>query len=295
MMYDKLPLIITAIAYIIVQVHAQDWGGAGDPLSPNFVGETMSTGMDLELEQQAKEAGIITGNNPEYSSASGPSTTYLGTPPAGAEMDVMPTTNTLTTNTADAENANISGAWSLDLSGELTRHIDLSLTQNKDTVMGYGAMTGGNGTQRVTASGSLSGGKIMLTVMPINSLDLYKLDLSLDSNTAGSYTAYSANGDTWSGDVTGTAPAGISSTASDTTSDTAAPDSSQSQGAGTETPLRAGTASDAAAASSVANLGSGSASVGQGYSGDVSSSTSMSMDSSGGSSGMQSVSSVSSG
>jgi len=117
-------------------------------------------------------------------------------------------------NTAGAENANVTGAWSLDLSGEIARHFDLSLTQNKDAIMGYGAISGGNGTQQVTASGSLSIGKIMLTVMPIDSLDLYKLDLSLDSQTSGTYTAYSASGDTWSGDVTGTAPSGISSTAS---------------------------------------------------------------------------------
>ncbi|MGA9100160.1 MAG: hypothetical protein WB392_14650 [Methanotrichaceae archaeon] len=256
MMYDKLPLIITAIAYIIVQAHAQDWGDTpGDPLDPSFVGDTMSTGMNLEMEQQAKDAGIITGNNPQYSSDRGPTTTYLGTPPAGAEIDVSPTPNTPTMNTAEVENVNATGTWSLDLLGEPTRHIDLSITQNKDAIMGYGAISGGNGTQRVTASGSLSGDKIVLTVMPINSLDLYKLDLSIDPHTSGTYTAYSASGDTWSGDVTGTTPAGISSTA---------------------------------------DLGSGSASLGQGYSRSVSSSTSMSMDSSGGSSGMQSVSSVSS-
>ena len=168
---------------------------------------------------------------------------YLGTPPAGAEVYASPTTNTSTLNTAETENANVTGSWYLDLNGELTRHLDLSLTQNKDAVMGYGAMTGGNGTQQVTASGSLSGGRIMLNVMPINSLDLYKLVLSLDSSTAGSYTTYSASGDTWSGDVTGTAPAGISSTASNTASSTVAPASSNATGSGTVTPLRVGSAS----------------------------------------------------
>ncbi len=292
-MYDKLPLIITAIAYILVQAHAQDWGGASDPLSPNFVGETMSTGMDLELVQQAKDAGIIKENNPMYNSVSSPKVTYLGTPPAGAEMDVSsdisPAINLAEPGNA-IENANVTGAWSLELTGEITRHIDLSLKQNKDTVMGYGAMTGGNGTQRITASGSLAAGRIALTVMPVNSLDLYKLDLSIDSNTAGSYTAYSANGDTWSGDVTGAAPAGIFLIASDTN----ASDSPQSPGADTVTPIRTGTASSAASSSSVAHLGSGSASFSQGSSGSVSSSTSISMGSSGGSSGMQSMSSISS-
>lgn len=287
MMYDKLPLILTAIAYIMIQAHAQDWGDTvGDPLSPDFVGDTMSTGMDLGMEQQAKDAGIITGSNSQHNSASGPSTTYLGTPPAGSEMDVSPTTNA-----DDAENANITGAWSIDLSGELTRHIDLNLAQNKNDVMGYGSMTGGNGTQKVTASGSLSGGRLMLTVMPINSLDLYKLDLSLESHTSGTYTAYSASGETWLGSIIGTAPSGISSNASDTM----VPDYSNSTGAVNQPSIDEGTANGAATADSVAHLGSGSASLGQEYGENVGSSTSMSMDSSGGSGDMQSISSVSSG
>lgn len=293
-MYDKLPLIITAIAYIFIQAHAQDDWGAGDPLSPSFVGETMSTGMDLQLVQQAKDAGIIKPSNPMYNSVSSPTATYLGTPPAGAEMDVQPDVQP-TANTADVEadpeGANVTGAWSLDMSGDITKHIDLSLTQNKDAVMGYGAMMGGNGTQRVTASGSLTGGRIALTIMPINSIDLYKLDLSLDPHTSGTYTAYSASGDTSSGDVTGTAPSGISSTSSDI----AAPNSTQSPGADTESSIQPGATSNAASSSSVARLGSGSASVSQGYGGSVSSSTSMSMGSSGGSGGMESMSSVSSG
>ncbi len=298
MMYDKLLLCITAIALLIVETHA------GDPLDPSFVGESMSTGMDLGLVQQAKEAGIIKESNPLYKSVSSPSATYLGsTPPAGAGA---PMTNDPVVNDPAAtdvpdlsgQNVNVTGVWSLDLTGELARHIDLSLIQNKDAIMGHGTMTGGNGTQRVTASGGLTGNGLSLTVMPVGSLDLYRLDLSIDSQTTGTFTAYSADGSSWSGGVAGTAPSGISTTAPDIIASN--PNASETTGVGaeaaganTESPLQIGATKNSATASSGASVGSGSASLGQGYTGSVSSSTSISMASSGGSSGMQSVSSVS--
>lgn len=66
------------------------------------------------------------------------------------------------------------------------------------------------GTQGVTASGSLTGGMLRLTAMLADSLDLYRLNLSINTNTVGTYTAYSIRGATWSGDVSGSAPSNIS-------------------------------------------------------------------------------------
>jgi hypothetical protein len=202
-MYDKLLLCITAIALLAAEI------AAADPLDPSFVGESMSTGMDLGLVQQARDAGIITQSNPLYGEAGGPAPTVLGTPAAGVETG-DPSQNVMAEQTAQntetqMQNINATGAWSLDLKGDVVRHIDLRLIQNKDAIMGNGAMTGENGTESVTASGLLSSNRLSLTVMPINSLDLYKLDLSLDPDTKGSYTFYSAGGDTQSGDVSGTA------------------------------------------------------------------------------------------
>jgi hypothetical protein len=106
---------------------------------------------------------------------------------------------------------NVTGDWSLDLIAldQALRHMDLALVQNKDIVMGYGVITGGNDTQRVTASGSELGSRLILTVMPIDELYLYKLDLSLDLLTKGTYTAYSADGSIWSGEIAGTAPSSL--------------------------------------------------------------------------------------
>ncbi len=200
MMYHKLLLCIAIITYFMAQAQALppmlvdsndlDWVGesAGDPLDPSFVGETMSMPLDPELIQKAREAGIIKDDDSPHRSASATEA------PAKAW-----------------QNVNVTGDWSLDLIAldQDMRHMDLTLAQNKDVVMGYGAVIGGNDTQRVTASGSNAGGRLSLTVMPVDELYLYKLDMSFDLHTTGTYTAYSTDGSTWSGDIAGTAPMGI--------------------------------------------------------------------------------------
>lgn len=221
MSYIKLVLCIIVIASIIVQAHAMpsilvdsndlDWVGnsPGDPLDPSFVGESMSMPLDADLIIKARKAGIITESNPLYKTSRelNPSEyVSLGMPPAGAEYAEPSVDGTPDQASHDA---NVTGPWSLDLKDQIRRHLDLALVQNKEAVMGYGVLTSGNDTQRVSASGSQSGGKLSLTVMPIGRLDLYKLDLSPDSHTTGTYTAYSADGKTWSGDIAGTAPMGI--------------------------------------------------------------------------------------
>ena len=200
---------------MLVDSNDLDWVGesAGDPLDPSFVGETMSMPLDPELIQKARAAGIIKDANPPYRSTSGSGTTYLGTPFAGTELDE---TGMMEAPVQAGQNVNVTGAWSLDLIAldQILRHMDIALVQNKDVVMGYGAVIGGDDTQRVTASGSKTGNRLSLTVMPIDELYLYKLDLSFDLHTTGTYTAYSADGSIWSGDIEGTAPMGILAQAS---------------------------------------------------------------------------------
>ncbi len=200
---------------MLVDSNDLDWVGesAGDPLDPSFVGETMSMPLDPELVQKAREAGIIKDTNPPYGSTSGSEATYLGTPFAGTEFDK---TGMIEAPAQAGQDVNVTGPWSLDLIAldQVLKHMDLVLVQNKGVVMGYGAVIGGDDTQKVTASGSKAGNRLSLTVMPIDKLYLYKLDLSFDLHTTGTYTAYSADGSIWSGDITGTAPMGILAQAS---------------------------------------------------------------------------------
>lgn len=199
---SKLLLCIIAIFYLAVQAHALppmlvdsndlDWVGesVGDPLDPGFVGETMSMPLDPDLIQKAEKAGIIKDTESLYNPTIG------STPTQSAQYD---------------QDINITGPWSLDLIAldQILRHMDLAIVQNKDAVMGYGALVSGNDTQRAIVSGSKTGDRLSLSVMLIDSLDLYRLDLSLDFHTTGTYIAYSTGGRMWSGDITGTAPLGI--------------------------------------------------------------------------------------
>ena len=185
MIYHKLLLSITVIAFFLVQADAQP----GDPLNPSQLGESMSMPLPQELIQEARNAGVITESNPLYKSDS-KQPGFSVMPPPEADAD-----NSL-------DNVNVTGAWSFDLKGKAPEQMKLYLIQNEDVVMGQGVINRGNGTEKATASGSISGEKMSLTVMPVGVSNLYKLNLSLSSLAAGTYTAYMADGSSRSGEVT---------------------------------------------------------------------------------------------
>jgi hypothetical protein len=125
-----------------------------DPLDPRFVGESMDMPLDQEWIQRAKKAGIITESNPLYKPDS-----------KQPSFKVMPRSEEDADNSLDK--MNVTGKWSFDLKGEIPKQINLYLIQNKDLVTGWGVINKGNGTQNATASGSISGTKMSLTVMPV--------------------------------------------------------------------------------------------------------------------------------
>jgi hypothetical protein len=163
------------------------WEGR-DPLDPKFVGESMDMPMDQELIQKARKAGIIKESN----SRNKPDSQQPG-------FKVLPRSE------EDADSSltkvNVTGKWSFDLKGEIPNQIKLNLIQNKNLVVGQGIISNGDGNQNTTASGSISGKRMSLTVMPVGTLNLYKLNLSLSSLTAGTYTIYMSDGRSWSGDL----------------------------------------------------------------------------------------------
>ncbi len=212
--YGIIIIYFTASAHalppMLVDSNDLDWVGnsPGDPLDPSFVGETMSMPLDPELIQKARDAGIIKDRDQPYSSHEsgyGFGAVNLGTPLPGSEYSEP---GTVGPRASPEVNLNVTGGWSLDLISldRVLRHMDLALIHKNDVVMGYGIITGDSDLEKVTASGSESGKRLLLTIMPVDGLYLYKLDLSLDLNTRGTYTAYSPDGRTWSGDIAGTAP-----------------------------------------------------------------------------------------
>ena len=213
----------------------------GDWLDPGQLGESMSMPMDQKLVQMARAAGIIKDDNEAYNTGSTSYDSSLeGTYPedgtgdylmddpaddtayanpaynnpaytgngdsAGGSTDPSGAGSTDSSNNDLTNGVNVTGAWILELEDQGVKNLVFSLAQNKDAIMGYGLMEYGNITQRVAISGTIEGGRLNLDVMPTDSsLDLYKLDLSLEAQPAGSYTAYSAGGRVRSGSVAGTA------------------------------------------------------------------------------------------
>lgn len=153
MRYHKLLLGITIIAFFLFQANAE----SADPLDPSQMGESMGMPLSQELINAAMKAGVITESNPLYKSD--------GNQPG---FSVLPPIETDADNSLD--NVNLTGAWTLDLKGDAPEQMKLYLIQNEDVVMGQGVINRGNKTENATASGSISGQKLSLTVMPVGVL-----------------------------------------------------------------------------------------------------------------------------
>jgi len=102
----------------------------------------------------------------------------------------------------ELNHVNVTGAWSFDLLGKSPEKMKLYLTQNKDEIVGQGVIIRGKETEKATASGSISGEQMSLDIKPDRGSDQYKLNLSLSSLAAGTYTACMADGSSRSGKVT---------------------------------------------------------------------------------------------
>lgn len=228
----KLYVLALLCAFAALGLATQ--ASSSDFLDPMQLGESMSTPLPLDLVQKAKAAGIITGstNTGDYTNEvssteaaqSSSSTITSGStlnpgPVDGSAYSSAGATSGGSVNSSvpspSAQAANASGIWSIDLKDTVDRHLDLSLFQNGDVIMGYGSMTSENETQGVTVSGSVEGSEIDLSVTTMNTLDLYKLQLTSSGEAiSGSYSAYEASGKTWSGTATGAAPASTFGSAS---------------------------------------------------------------------------------
>ncbi len=102
----------------------------------------------------------------------------------------------------ELNHVNVTGVWSFDLLGKTPEKMKLHLIQDKGTIAGRGVITRGKETLKATASGSISRDQISLEIRPEIGADRYKLNLSLSSLTAGTYTACMADGSSRSGKVT---------------------------------------------------------------------------------------------
>lgn len=103
----------------------------------------------------------------------------------------------------DADNslhdANVTGAWSIDLMGEQQEKMKLNLLQNGSLISGQGVIIQGDETVKATASGSISGLEMNLAVVPEGVPDIYRLNLTLSSLAGGQYAVHQVDGGSRSG------------------------------------------------------------------------------------------------
>lgn len=254
MIYQKLLLSMMIIAFSLVSAEAVD------SLSPSQLGESMSMPLSQELLQEARDAGVISGSN------------ALNEPDSQkSSFSVAPQTEA--DSVISMDNVNVTGTWSLDLNGEAPEQMELYLIQKEGVIMGRGVINRGNETENATANGSISGDKLRIVVMPVDTTDLYELNLSLSALSAGTYTVHETDGSSRSGEVTFAVSSNVFKPQSAVSVDEPSISAVANPVAATVTPVQL----------------SGS----QGSSGRISSSTSTSMSSGGGSMGGSSSSSYS--
>lgn len=134
---------------------------------------------------------------------------YLGTVSTGTGIESPITVGSGTTPQgasvgAAAAQANLTGTMSLNLIDGVTRQLNLDIFQSGDLLLGYGNMTTGTGSQRVTAAGSLTANGMTLYLSAVDTPEVYRLEITgSGASLAGRYQAFIANGAAWSGTVTG--------------------------------------------------------------------------------------------
>jgi len=134
---------------------------------------------------------------------------------------------------ASSEPSDFSGRWSFAMAESTTRSLDLALYQRADLVFGKGVLgpsddsaagasasedlgiesmidwlnrpaSGLDSTSQAAASGTVVGNELSLDLVSLDSIALYRFDLSLTGDlVSGSYSAYGSDGSTWNGTVTG--------------------------------------------------------------------------------------------
>jgi hypothetical protein len=161
-------------------------------------------------------------------------------PEAAADREVYSIGGTGTTaqppvaeTAAPSEPSDFSGRWSFAMAESTTRSLDLALYQRADLVFGKGVLgpsddsaadasasedlgiesmidwlnrpaSGLDSASQAAASGTVVGNELSLDLVSLDSIALYRFDLSLTGNlVSGSYSAYGSDGSTWSGTVTG--------------------------------------------------------------------------------------------
>jgi hypothetical protein len=222
----KLALLSLAVFIAFVSTAAGDWLGNEMEISDiHHTGEYLS------------KVGSASENNTTVDKTDDGIATI---PEAAADREVYSIGGTGTTaqppvaeTAAPSEPSDFSGRWSFAMAESTTRSLDLALYQRADLVFGKGVLgpsddsaagasasedlgiesmidwlnrpaSGLDSASQAAASGTVVGNELSLDLVSLDSIALYRFDLSLTGDlVSGSYSAYGSDGSTWSGTVTG--------------------------------------------------------------------------------------------
>lgn len=100
--------------------------------------------------------------------------------------------------------ASVAGNWSFSLRDSQNRIMALTLSQSDDTLFGSGTISDINGTESVSAYGSLDGDKMNFNATTADTFAIYALYLTKNGNTAyGKYTLFPSDGEPSNGTAEG--------------------------------------------------------------------------------------------
>jgi hypothetical protein len=225
MLMMLLPLVLVAVFSILsINAHSIDSDGSesADQLidaSNGIVPYVVDTRFPASPRESRRLQGIDnTPNNaaPGSSSNGATSTQDSVTLAESAALNQNSTVNSESTNetastmTISAIKAvTASGNWSFVLNdstnGSALKEVALALNESDHVVFGYGNIAEGNNTQQVTASGLEDGNRLDLNLTTLGTVNLYVLSLNMNGDSAaGEYRAHSADGQSWTGNATGT-------------------------------------------------------------------------------------------
>lgn len=220
----KTALLSLAVLIASVSTAASDW--LGNELE---ISDIHHTGEYLAKVGSSNQEKTITNSTDDG---------LADLPPAAAGREVYNIGGTdataqppVTETAASSEPSDFSGRWSFAMAESTTRSLDLALYQRVDLVFGKGVISPSDGSSaassedlgiesmidwlnrpasgldsasQAAACGTVVGNEMKLDLVSLDSIALYRFDLSLTGDLiSGSYSAYGSDGSTWYGDVTG--------------------------------------------------------------------------------------------
>jgi hypothetical protein len=225
MLMMLLPLVLVAVVGVLsINAHSIDSDGSesADQLidaSNGIVPIVVDTRFPASPQESRRLQGIDNKPNnaaPGSSASSATSAQDSVTLAESAALNQNTTVNSESTNeTASTvtipamKAATVSGNWSFVLNDSMNnsrpKEVALALTDSDHVIFGSGSIAEGNATQQVTASGLEDGNRLDLNLTTLGTVNLYMLSLTTNGDSAaGEYRAHSADGQSWTGNATGT-------------------------------------------------------------------------------------------